>query len=100
MAPQGLASINALFPEHERARALGLYGATIGLSAVIAQALGGLLIAADIFHLGWRVIFLINLPVVAAVFVGGLPLLSDTRSDRPAALDRLGVVLSDYSSFR
>ncbi|KQR81518.1 MFS transporter [Burkholderia sp. Leaf177] len=93
MAPQGLASINALFPEQERARALGLYGATIGLSAIVAQALGGLLIAANIFHLGWRVIFLINLPVVAAVFAGGLPLLSDTRSDRPAALDKVGVVL-------
>lgn len=40
MAPQGLASIHALFPEKERARALGLYGAAVGLAAVAAQALG------------------------------------------------------------
>lgn len=93
MAPQGLASIQALFPERERARALGMYGATIGLAAIVAQALGGLLIAADLGGLQWRVIFLINLPVVAAVFVGGMPLLPDTRSAELAPLDRIGVLL-------
>ena len=93
MAPQGLASIHALFPEQERARALGLYGATIGLAAVAAQALGGALIAADFLHLQWRVIFLINLPVVAAVVIGGLPLLPDVRGDSPAPVDWGGVGL-------
>ncbi|RFU45223.1 MFS transporter [Paraburkholderia sp. DHOC27] len=94
MAPQGLASIHALFPDHEKSRALSFYGAAIGLAAVIAQAIGGLLISANLFHLHWRIIFLINLPIVAAVFMGGLPLLPDTRSDHPARLDRVGVVLS------
>lgn len=93
MAPQGLASIQALFPQHERARALGMYGATIGLAAIVAQALGGLLIAANIGGLAWRIIFLINLPVVAMVFLCGIPLLPDTRSAHAAALDRIGVVL-------
>lgn len=93
MAPQGLASVQALFPERERARALGMYGATIGLAAIVAQALGGLLIAANIGGLQWRVIFLINLPIVAAVFIGGIPLLPDTRSADPTRLDRIGVLL-------
>ncbi|GAB5100697.1 MFS transporter [Caballeronia sp. HLA56] len=93
MAPQGLASIHALFPEKERARALGLYGAAVGLAAVAAQALGGALISADIFQLEWRVIFLINLPVVVAVLIFGLPLLPDVRGDSPAPIDRIGVLL-------
>lgn len=93
MAPQGIASIHTLFPEHERARALGIYGATMGLAAVIAQAVGGVLIAADIFQLGWRVIFLINLPVVAAVFILGIPFLPGTRGQNPLPLDKSGVVL-------
>ncbi|MDR5756326.1 MFS transporter [Caballeronia sp. LZ035] len=93
MAPQGLASIHALFPENERARALGLYGAAVGLAAVAAQALGGALISADIFHLAWRVVFLINLPVVAAVLIFGLPLLPDVRGESPAPVDRIGVLL-------
>ncbi|WP_061163403.1 MFS transporter [Caballeronia temeraria] len=93
MAPQGLASIHALFTEKERARALGLYGAAVGLAAVAAQALGGALISADFFHLEWRVIFLINSPVVAAVLIFGLPLLPDVRGDSPALVDRIGVLL-------
>jgi MFS family permease len=93
MAPQGLASIHALFPVQERSRALGLYGATVGLAAVVAQALGGALISADLLHLEWRIIFLINLPVVAAVLIFGLPLLPDARGDSPAPIDRIGVLL-------
>jgi len=93
MAPQGLASIHALFPEHERARALGLYGAAVGLAAVAAQALGGALISADFFHLEWRIIFLINLPVVVAVLIFGFPLLPDVRGDHPAPVDKIGMLL-------
>ncbi|WP_392887710.1 MFS transporter [Pseudomonas migulae] len=93
MAPQGLASIHVLFPEHERSRALAVYGAALGFAAVIAQVLGGVLIAADVFGLQWRIIFLINLPIVAAVFLAGIPFLPDTRSATPASLDRLGVLL-------
>lgn len=93
MAPQGLASIHALFPEQERARALGLYGAAVGLAAVAAQALGGALISADILHLEWRVIFLINLPIIAAVLIFGVRLLPDVRGDSPAPVDRIGVLL-------
>lgn len=93
MAPQGLASIHALFPEHERSRALAVYGAALGFAAVLAQVLGGVLIAADLFGLQWRVIFLINLPIVALVFLAGIPFLPDTRSSTPASLDRLGVLL-------
>lgn len=93
MAPQGLASVHALFPEKERARALGLYGVAVGLAAVVAQALGGALISADFFGLQWRIIFLVNLPVVAAVLIFGLPLLPDARADSPAPVDRVGVLL-------
>ncbi|MBD9676619.1 MFS transporter [Pseudomonas sp. PDM18] len=93
MAPQGLASIHALFPEQERSRALAVYGAALGFAAVAAQVLGGVLIAADVFGLQWRAIFLINLPIVAAVFLFGMPFLPDTRSATPASLDRPGVLL-------
>lgn len=72
---------------------MGLYGAAVGLAAVAAQALGGALIVADIFHLTWRVVFLINLPVVVAVLIFGLPLLPDVRGDSPAPVDRTGVLL-------
>jgi MFS family permease len=94
MAPQALASIHALFPANERGRALGLYGATIGLASAIGQLLGGVLVAADIASLGWRLIFLINLPIAIVTFLAALPLLRQTRGPNQTRLDLGGIVLS------
>ncbi len=43
--------------------AFSLYGAMIGFGSIVGQLLGGFLIQANLFHLGWRPIFLINLPI-------------------------------------
>jgi len=94
MAPQALASIHALFPPHERARALSIYAFTLGLSSIAGQLLGGALVGADIGGLGWRLVFLINLPVSAAAFVAAIPLLRQTRGAKRPRLDLGGVVLS------
>jgi EmrB/QacA subfamily drug resistance transporter len=94
MAPQALASVHALFPPHERARALSIYSVTIGLASVVGQLLGGALITADLGGLSWRLVFLINLPVSLAALVAALVLVRDTRSSRRPRLDVLGVVLS------
>ncbi len=93
MAPQSLASINAIFPAAERPRALGFYAATFGLASMAGLFLGGALIAANPLGLGWRSIFLINLPVVAIAVPAALLLLRNTRSDRPSPLDIGGAVL-------
>ncbi|GCF07256.1 MFS transporter [Dictyobacter arantiisoli] len=64
--PQVLALIQISFPQKERGIALGLYGATLGLASIIAQILGGFLISSDAFGLGWRNVFLVNVPIGAA----------------------------------
>ncbi len=89
-----LASIHALFPANERGRALGLYGVTIGLASVVGQLLGGVLVDADIAGLGWRLIFLINLPIAAITFVAALRLLRNTRAPNRTRIDLGGIVLS------
>ncbi len=94
MAPQALASVHALFPAHERGRALSIYGITLGLSSIAGQLLGGALIGADIAGLGWRLVFLINLPVAILAFVAAIPLLRETRGTHRPRLDWGGVVLS------
>lgn len=63
MVPQVLALITSGFPGSERRRALAWFGAAMGLGSVAGQVLGGLLLQADLFGLGWRVIFLVNVPV-------------------------------------
>jgi MFS family permease len=69
MVPQVLALITAIFPPAERSRALSWFGVTIGLAFVSGQILGGLLLQANILGLGWRPIFLVNVPVGAAALI-------------------------------
>ncbi|HWK43920.1 MAG TPA: MFS transporter [Stellaceae bacterium] len=94
MAPQALASVHALFPAHERGRALSIYGVTLGLSSIVGQLLGGALVGADIGGLGWRLIFLINLPISIIAFLAAIPLLRETRGRHRPRLDWGGIVLS------
>lgn len=94
MAPQAVASIHALFPAHERPRAMAIFGMVLGLSAVVGQLLGGALVTADLDGMGWRLIFLVNLPVAIPAFVAGLYLLPRVTRGARARLDIGGVVLS------
>ncbi|MBL0888359.1 MFS transporter [Myceligenerans indicum] len=63
MVPQVLALITAAFPPAERPHALARYGMVMGVGAVAGQVLGGVLLQYGIAGLGWRVIFLINVPI-------------------------------------
>lgn len=99
MAPQALASINAIFPETEKSTALSLYAMTFGLASMAGLFLGGALISLNIFGLGWRSIFLINLPVVGIAMPAAMLLLKETKSDRPKRLDLGGAVLIALTLF-
>lgn len=92
MAPQSLASIHALFPDSEKRHALGLYGATFGLASVGGQLLGGVLVTADPWGTGWRSVFLINLPIIAAAVPAAFVLLRESRARQGARLDAVGAV--------
>ncbi|WP_421387167.1 MFS transporter [Agrobacterium tumefaciens] len=93
MAPQALASINAIFPDHEKSKALSFYALTFGVASMVGLFLGGALIALDILGLGWRAIFLINLPVIAVAAPSAFIMLRETRSERPKKLDLGGALL-------
>ncbi|GAB3921673.1 MFS transporter [Mucilaginibacter myungsuensis] len=93
MGPQSLASIHAIFPAEEKNRALSFYGATFGLASVAGQLLGGVLVSADLFGMGWRSVFLINLPVILLAIPAASFLLKENRAERSAILDIPGAVL-------
>lgn len=94
MAPQALASAQAIFPESEKPLALSLYGAVFGLASVAGQALGGILISLDLMGLGWREIFLVNLPIALLVILIAIPVVRETRAQQTSKLDLGGTVLS------
>ncbi|MFD7230349.1 MFS transporter [Streptomyces sp. NPDC059881] len=93
MLPQVLATIQAATTGTRRARAMGLYGATAGLSMVAGQILGGVLVAWDIAGTGWRSVFLVNVPVVLAGLFLGARAVPETRSQRPEPVDVAGTLL-------
>jgi MFS family permease len=93
MAPQSLAAIHAIFPAQEKSRALGMYGATFGAASVAGQLLGGLLVSVDLFGLGWRTVFLINLPVIALAIPAAIFWVRDSRSEQAGRLDIVGALL-------
>ena len=92
MVPQVLALITATFPAPERSRALAWFGVTMGLAFVSGQILGGLLLQADVFGLGWRAIFLVNVPVGAAALIAAALVVPRARGHRRPRLDPLGAV--------
>ncbi|MER7539980.1 MFS transporter [Streptomyces sp. NPDC097704] len=90
---QGMSTFQVSFPDHERARVFGLFGALSGLSSALGPMLGGLLINADLFGLSWRPIFLINLPVGLLALAGVAGCVRDTRAPAAGRLDLMGVLL-------
>jgi EmrB/QacA subfamily drug resistance transporter len=92
MVPQVLALITATFPVAERARAFSWFGVTMGLGFVSGQILGGGLLSADIFGLGWRAIFLVNVPVGIAALIASWILVPHAFSQRRPKLDPLGAL--------
>ena len=63
LIPESLAIIQAVFRPEDRAQAIGTWSGLGGISAAVGPFIGGYLIQA----VSWRLIFLINLPLVAAV---------------------------------
>lgn len=92
MVPQVLALITATFPAGERARAMSWFGVTTGVGSIAGQVLGGLLLEANVLGLGWRVIFLVNVPVGMVALAFALRLLPHHRASRRPRLDPLGAL--------
>ena len=68
LLPQVLATIQATTTGQRRAKAVSLYGGTAGVSSVVGQVLGGVLVSVDLAGTGWRAIFLVNVPVARAAW--------------------------------
>ncbi|MFH8403771.1 MFS transporter [Streptomyces sp. NPDC018019] len=63
MVPQVYRAAQTLFTGAAQRRAYAAIGAVMGLGAIGGQLLGGWLLSADVLGLGWRAVFLVNVPV-------------------------------------
>jgi EmrB/QacA subfamily drug resistance transporter len=94
MWPQVLSIIQVHFPADERRRVIGMQGVIQGLASVTGQILGGGLIALDLLHLGWRSVFLINVPVGLFALIAAGKVVPESRSEHARRLDLAGVALA------
>ena len=63
MIPQGFGILKEVFNDEELGRATRLFGPTTGLAMLGAPILAGALIDANLWNSGWRLVFLINVPI-------------------------------------
>lgn len=91
LLPGSLAAIADAYPGRaEQARALGLWAAVSALALPAGPLLGGLIVST----LGWRAVFWINPPVVAACLAGVLAWARPTRRALSRSLDLAGIALA------
>jgi EmrB/QacA subfamily drug resistance transporter len=91
VTPTALAVIIHVFPEDERAKAIGTWTALSSIVGVIGPFIGGVLIAAG----SWRLIFLLNAPLVLVTLVliaRGVP--ASASAGIGGRLDFLGALLA------
>ncbi|KXK63808.1 hypothetical protein AWW66_01100 [Micromonospora rosaria] len=93
MIPQVLSIIRVWLPPAQRPAAYMLYGAVTSLATVLGPLAGGILVDADLFGLGWRMIFFINVPVGVLTIVAAALLLPESRDEHPLRPDVVGVLL-------
>jgi EmrB/QacA subfamily drug resistance transporter len=93
ISPSVLAIIGVTYVGIDRVRAISAYGLTLGLAAIGGQLIGGLLIHWNIAGLGWRTIFLVNVPVGIVAIALALRFVPETRAERARRLDLFGLIL-------
>jgi EmrB/QacA subfamily drug resistance transporter len=88
--PVAMSIIRNVFEDPgERARAIGVWGGVVGLSMALGPVLGGALVDS----VGWRAVFLVNLPVGALAIVLTALFVPESRAGRARRIDPLGQLL-------
>lgn len=93
ISPTVLALIGVMYPGPERVRAITAYGMAMGGAAAGGQLVGGLLLQADPAGLGWRTIFLINVPIALVAAIATPHCLTESQAESRGRLDVWGVAL-------
>ncbi len=94
MLPQGLGLLRESFPAEEMPKVYGMFGPVMGLAALLGPIIGGGLVGLDLFGTGWRLVFLVNLPVGAAALLAGVRMLPQSRPVTTIRLDWAGALLT------
>ncbi|TCJ89903.1 MFS transporter [Nocardia alba] len=98
MLPQGMGMIKEAFPPKEMPAAFGVMGPTLGIATISGPILAGFLISADLWGTGWRMIFLINVPLGVLAIAGAVAFLPRKQLSTAGRLDLVGTMLVAVSA--
>lgn len=100
MVPQTIAFIQVLFPlPKERAKAISMFGITLGIASVTGQILGGYLSDTHWIIEGWRLIFFINLPIGILTLWATHKYVSETKTNHGTKFDYSGIAILTAALF-
>jgi EmrB/QacA subfamily drug resistance transporter len=80
---------NTFTDARERAAAIGIWGAVVGISLALGPVVGGALTDS----IGWRAIFWVNVPVGVAAIALTAKFVPESRAPRPRRVDPIGQML-------
>ncbi|MFI0419765.1 MFS transporter [Spongiactinospora sp. 9N601] len=80
IAPQVMSILYTIFTGRERATVFGTFGLVSGVTQAGGLILGGVLITADVAGLGWRMIFLVTVPVAVVLIPLAIWLVPESRA--------------------
>src|SRR4051794_33691887 len=93
--PQVSGLVQQLFPPAERGKAFGVLGAAVGIATAAGPVVGGVIIALGGPEFGWRLCFLVNVPIGILSFILCAKLLPDApprTQTRPLDLPGVGLL--------
>jgi EmrB/QacA subfamily drug resistance transporter len=89
--PVAMAILSSVYPKPaDRARAIGVWSGVIGLSLALGPIVGGALVDSPV---GWRGIFLINLPIGLAAIAVATKVTPESKAASPRRTDTPGQTL-------
>ncbi|MEA5366836.1 MFS transporter [Amycolatopsis sp., V23-08] len=93
MLPQGLGILRDNLTPRDLTRALAVFGPVLGLGGVLGPVLGGALVDWDLAGLGWRLVFLVNVPIGLVALVLARRLVPHGARTPTLRVDVAGAVL-------
>lgn len=94
-SPTGVAIISEVFPREQRVKALGYWGLVMAGGPVLGMVIGGLVVD----QVGWRWLFIAQVPLTMLAFAAAAKVLPQSRRQRGVRFDGPGTVLLAASAF-
>ncbi|WP_079041481.1 DHA2 family efflux MFS transporter permease subunit [Streptomyces sp. NBC_00425] len=95
LVPQTMTLIVSVFPADRRGSALGIWGMVAGAATLCGPTVGGILVST----VGWRWIFLVNVPIGIAALALTFAVVPDIRPARTHRFDLPGMLLATAALF-